>query len=85
MDLTFPFSFAIIGTNTDKGGARMSENKKRRRGIGPARDSRITFNTMIEVSDRVQALADKHGWTVSKTMHLVSLRGLDVLEEEMEE
>lgn len=62
----------------------MGKRKKRQRGIGPARDKRWSFSTTSEIEARIKALADKHGWTVSKTLHLVAVRGIDVLEAELE-
>ncbi|NIM99194.1 MAG: hypothetical protein GTO24_14275 [candidate division Zixibacteria bacterium] len=46
-----------------------------RRAVSP-RSDRLAINTTLEVKHRLQALADSHGWSLSKAGHMILVKGL---------
>ena len=45
------------------------------RAVSP-RSERLAINTTLEVKHRLEALADSHGWSLSKAGHMVLVKGL---------
>ncbi len=45
------------------------------RAVSP-RPDRLAINTTLEVKHRLQALADSHGWSLSKAGHMILVKGL---------
>jgi len=46
------------------------------------RSERLAINTTLEVKHRLQALADSHGWSLSKAGHMVLGTGLKFMQAE---
>jgi len=46
------------------------------------RPERLAINTTLEVKHRLQALADRHGWSLSKAGHMVLGTGLKFMQAE---
>jgi len=51
------------------------------RAITP-RNVRIFINVTAELKERLQILADKRGWSLSKAGYLALVQGVEILEEE---
>jgi len=54
------------------------------RAIDP-RNIRVFVNVTAELKERLEAMAEKRGWSLSKTGYLAIERGLEALEQEDEE
>jgi hypothetical protein len=46
------------------------------------RSERLAINTTLEVKHRLQALADSHGWSLSKAGHMILVKGLEFTQAE---
>ncbi len=54
------------------------------RAITP-RNVRVFINVTADLKERLQALADRRGWSLSKAGYLALVRGLEGLEQEDDE
>ena len=55
------------------------------RAIGPRRSESVKASVTPDVKRRLQVIADKRGWTMSKTVYLMLKVGLETLEKEDKE
>lgn len=51
------------------------------RAITP-RNVRVFVNVTVELKERLEAMAEKRGWSLSKTGYLALAQGLEILERE---
>lgn len=54
----------------------MRAGDRRSRAIDP-REVRVVFNTTLEVRQRLEEIAERNGWSLSKTAHLAMVEGLE--------
>jgi hypothetical protein len=54
------------------------------RSVYPLRNIRVFVNVTAELKERLEAMAERRGWSLSKTGYMAIVRGLEVLEQEDE-